>query len=70
MNTMPHELVWGEIYFPPLLLVVALAYMLTILTGSITTRLGLHKYVAFPALAELSLIVIFSGIIGQFITIF
>ncbi|MCG9640188.1 DUF1656 domain-containing protein [Vibrio sp. Isolate34] len=70
MNTMPHELMWDEIYFPPLLLVIALAYVLTILTGSIATRLGLHKYVAFPAIAELSLIVIFTGIIGQFITIF
>ncbi|CDT82524.1 conserved hypothetical protein [Vibrio coralliirubri] len=70
MNTMPHELVWGEIYFPPLLLVIALAYVLTILTGSIATKLGLHKYFAFPAIAELSLIVIFVGVIGQFITIF
>lgn len=70
MNTMPHELVWGEIYFPPLLLVIALAYVLTILTGSIATKLELHKYVAFPAIAELSLIVIFVGVIGQFITIF
>ncbi|WP_060981348.1 DUF1656 domain-containing protein [Vibrio splendidus] len=70
MNTMPHELVWGEIYFPPLLLVIALAYVSTILIGSITTKLGLHKYVAFPAIAELSLIVIFVGVIGQFITIF
>ncbi|MFA0425699.1 DUF1656 domain-containing protein, partial [Vibrio sp. 10N.222.54.A1] len=31
---------------------------------------GLHKYVAFPAIAELSLIVIFTGAIGHFITIF
>ena len=69
MNTMPHELVWGEIYFPPLLLVIALAYMLTILTGSIATKFGLHKYVGFPALAEISLIVIFTGVIGQFIPI-
>lgn len=69
MKTMPHELVWGEIYFPPLLLVIALAYMLTVLTGSIAVRLGLHKYVAFPALAELSLIVIFTGVLGQFIPI-
>ncbi|MGF1846788.1 DUF1656 domain-containing protein [Vibrio lentus] len=69
MNTMPHELVWGEIYFPPLLLVIALAYMLTILTGSIATKFGLHNYVAFPALAEISLIVIFTGVIGQFIPI-
>ncbi|MEZ8020990.1 DUF1656 domain-containing protein [Vibrio splendidus] len=70
MNTMPHELVWGEVYFPPLLLVIALAYILTILTGSITTKFGLHKYVAFPAVAEVSLIVIFTGFIGQFIPIF
>ncbi|MEZ9070250.1 DUF1656 domain-containing protein [Vibrio splendidus] len=70
MNTMPHELVWGEVYFPPLLLVIALAYILTILTGSITTKFGLHKYVAFPAIAETSLIVIFTGFIGQFIPIF
>ncbi|MGF1825277.1 DUF1656 domain-containing protein [Vibrio splendidus] len=70
MNTMPHELVWGEIYFPPLLLVIALAYVLTILTGSIATKLGLHKYVVFPAIAEISLLVIFVGVIGQFITIF
>ncbi|MFS1908400.1 DUF1656 domain-containing protein [Vibrio lentus] len=69
MNTMPHELVWGEIYFPPLLLVIALAYIVTILTGSIATKFGLHKYVAFPALAEISLIVIFTGVIGQFIPI-
>jgi hypothetical protein len=67
---MPHELVWGEVYFPPLLLVIALAYILTMLTGLIATRFGLHKYVAFPAIAELSLIVIFTGAIGHFITIF
>jgi hypothetical protein len=70
MNSMPHELVWGEVYFPPLLLVITLAYMLTILVGTVATKLGLHKYVAFPALVELSLIVIFTGVIGQFITIF
>ncbi|MGP8304893.1 DUF1656 domain-containing protein [Vibrio sp. YIC-376] len=70
MNTMPHELVWGEIYFPPLLLVIGLAYVLTTLVASCATRLGLYKYVAFPALAELSLIVIFTGIIGHYITIF
>ncbi len=70
MNAMPHELVWGEIYFPPLLLVVGLAYVLTTLVTSYATRWGLHKYVAFPALAELSLIVIFTGVIGHYITIF
>lgn len=70
MSIMPHELVWGEVYFPPLLLVIALAYILTLLVGTIATKVGLHKHIAFPALAEISLIVIFTGFIGQFITIF
>ncbi|EMK3392084.1 DUF1656 domain-containing protein [Vibrio parahaemolyticus] len=69
MYTMPHELMWGEVYFPPLLLVIALAYLLTILVGAGITKLGFHKYIAFPALAEISLIVIFTGVISRFITI-
>ncbi|WP_394142300.1 DUF1656 domain-containing protein [Vibrio chagasii] len=69
MNTMPHELVWGEVYFPPLLLVVALAYLLTMLAGAIATKFGLHKFVAFPAIAEVCLIVLFTGAIGLFIPI-
>lgn len=69
MNTMPHELVWGEVYFPPLLLVVALAYLLAMLTGAIATKFGLHKFVAFPAIAEVCLIVLFTGAIGLFIPI-
>lgn len=69
MNTMPHELVWGEVYFPPLLLVIALAYALTMVTGSLVTKLGLYKFVAFPAVAEICLIVLFTGAIGLFIPI-
>ncbi len=65
MNTMPHELVWGEIYFPPLLLVIGLAYVLTTMVTSLATRCGLHKYVAFPALAELSLIVILPALLAN-----
>lgn len=70
MNTVPHELIWGEVYFPPLLLVVALAYGLTLILGSLSTKLGFYKYIASPALAELCVIVILTGVIGQFIPIF
>lgn len=69
MNTMPHELVWGEVYFPPFLLVIALAYALTMVTGSLATKFGLHKFVAFPAIAEICLVVLFTGVIGLFIPI-
>ncbi|MDE1326857.1 DUF1656 domain-containing protein [Vibrio aestuarianus] len=70
MNAVPHELAWGEIYIPPLLLVVVIAYVLASTTSLIMAKLGWHKYVAHPALAEFSLVIIFTGIIGQFITTF
>lgn len=70
MPPIPHELVWGEIYFPPLLLVVALAYGLTMLVTNAVVKTGLYRYVAHPAITEISLVVIFTGLIGQFIHIF
>lgn len=70
MNLMPHEMTWGDVYFPPLLLVVALAYGLMILTSHFASRLGLLKYVAHPAVAEICLVIIYVGVLGQFITIF
>jgi hypothetical protein len=66
---MPHELIFGEVYLPPLLFVVALAYILTSVVSSIFVRLGWYSYIAIPAIAELSIMVIFTGIIGQFISI-
>ncbi|MGB6135236.1 MAG: DUF1656 domain-containing protein [Shewanella sp.] len=69
MNTMPHELIFGEVYLPPLLFVVALAYIQTSVVSSIFVRLGWYRYIAIPAIAELSIMVIFTGIIGQFISI-
>lgn len=59
----------GEVYFPPRLLVIVLSYILTMLTTSIATMFGLHNYEALPVIAELSLILIFTGAIGHFITI-
>ncbi|GLS90788.1 DUF1656 domain-containing protein [Psychromonas marina] len=69
MTTMPHELIFGEIYLPPLLFVVALAYILTSIVSAISVKFGLHRYIAVPAIAELSILIIFTGLIGRFISI-
>lgn len=66
---MPQELIFGEVYLPPLLLVVALAYLLTHTVTSIAVKFGWHRYVAIPAIAELSIVVIFIGLISRFIPI-
>jgi len=69
MNSMPHELIFGEIYLPPLLLAVAMAYLLTTVVTTIGAKLGWYKYIAIPAIAELSLLVIFTGAISQLILV-
>ncbi|WP_038176680.1 MULTISPECIES: DUF1656 domain-containing protein [Vibrio] len=70
MIDMPHELVWGEVYLPPLLVTVAIAYALAMLVSSVAVKTGFHRHVALPAVVEVCLVVIFTGIIGQFIAIF
>jgi hypothetical protein len=69
MNLMPHELVLGEVYIPPLLLVVAIAYALTSTITFIGTKFGMYKYFAAPAIVDLCLLIIFTGVISRFIPV-
>ncbi|WP_371931181.1 DUF1656 domain-containing protein [Shewanella sp. ULN5] len=66
---MPHEITFGEIYGPPLLVVIPLAYLLMLIASKILTKMGCYKWIALPAVFELSLVAIFTVAIGQFITI-
>ncbi len=70
MNTMPHELVLGQVYVPPILIAIALAYGLTLSITELSTKLGLYKHIALPAAVELCLIVIFTCFFSQVISIF
>lgn len=69
MHAIPHEIVWGEVYFTPLLLVAALAYGFTLLTTAVSIRTGLYRYISHPTLAEICLFMIFTGLISQVISI-
>ncbi|WP_208764168.1 DUF1656 domain-containing protein [Shewanella aestuarii] len=64
---MPHEIAFGEIYGPPLLAVVTLAYLLMLMVTQIATKLGWYKWFAAPAIVELSLVAIFTVVLGRFI---
>lgn len=70
MNIMPHEIALGDVYFPPLLLVGVMAYVLTSIFTMIGVKLGWHKYIVAPALTELAITIIFVGVISQFISVF
>ncbi|MGR5152537.1 DUF1656 domain-containing protein [Photobacterium swingsii] len=67
---MPHEIALGEVYIPPLLLVVIIAYVLASFAFFIAGKLGLYRFIAFPVIAELCLMVIFVNAISKYITIF
>lgn len=66
---MPHELIIGEIYIPPLLLAVSFAYLLTSTISAFAIKLGLYKYIAAPAIAELSVLVILTTFLGRYFII-
>ncbi|GEM79134.1 DUF1656 domain-containing protein [Vibrio superstes NBRC 103154] len=66
MKSMPSEVVIGEIYFPPLLLAVLIAYLATTIFSFVGNKIGMYRYIAVPAIFELSLVVIIVGIISRF----
>ncbi|MCW8345108.1 DUF1656 domain-containing protein [Vibrio sp. ZSDZ65] len=56
---MPHELAWGDIYFSPLLVVILLALVATWVTVIVLNKTKLSRFVAFPSLTFLALLVIY-----------
>lgn len=64
---MPHELAWGDVYFSPLLLVVCMAIAATWITVIIMNKTKLARFVAFPSLTFLAIVVMYVVAIDHFI---
>ena len=64
---MPHEFAIGEVYFPPLLIVVMLAYFLTVIVVFVANKLGWQRAIVMPALVELCMVAIFTVLLSRFI---
>ncbi|MFA0085739.1 hypothetical protein BCU70_06340 [Vibrio sp. 10N.286.49.C2] len=63
---MPHELAWGDIYFSPLLLVLVIALCATWITVIILNKTKLARFVVFPSLTFLALLVVYVVAIDSF----
>ncbi len=63
----PHEIAFGDVLLPPLLLAIAIAYACALITARGLARLGLHRLIVVPALFELSLTAIYTVLIGTFL---
>ena len=66
MNKFPHELVAGDVYFSPVLLVVILAFFLTAFTTLLLNKLKLSQFVYYPALAFLAIMTLYIVLIDKF----
>jgi hypothetical protein len=67
MTYIPHEFAIGEVYLPPLLVAAFLGLIAAMLTARLLNRYRLTRYFFYPPLVFLSLVAIYTTIIGTFI---
>ena len=63
---MPHELPWGDVYFSPFLLVLILAVTVTWITVIILNKTRLSRFIAFPSLTFIAIMVFYVVAIDSF----
>ncbi|OQQ06278.1 DUF1656 domain-containing protein [Vibrio campbellii] len=63
---MPHELSWGDVYFSPFLLVLILAVTATWITVIILNKTRLSRFIAFPSLTFIAIMVFYVVAIDRF----
>jgi hypothetical protein len=67
MTPIPHEFAIGGVYMPPLLVAGLFGIIAAMLTTRLLNRYRLSKYFFYPPLVYLSLMVIYTVLIGTFI---
>ena len=68
MNLIPSEFNIGGVFVPPLLVAAALALVATALTAVALNRYRLSRWFFYPPLVYLAMLVIYTVLIGSFIT--
>ncbi|MGX9457069.1 DUF1656 domain-containing protein [Photobacterium damselae subsp. damselae] len=63
---MPHELSMGDIYYSPVLLVVVLSLVATWITVVILNKTRLSRFIAYPSLTFLAIMVFYLVAIDTF----
>jgi hypothetical protein len=67
MNLIPSELAIGDVYLPPLLIATLLGMVLAWLTAHLLNRYRLSRFLFYPPLVLLALVVIYTVLIGTFV---
>jgi hypothetical protein len=64
MNSVPHDFVIGEVYLPPVLVAATLGLLAAMATAFLLNRFRLSNHFFYPPLVFLSLVVIYTFLIG------
>ncbi len=67
MLPVPSEFDLFGVYLEPLLVAAILAFILTVITANTLNRFRLSRFIAHPALAFISIVAIYTTIIGTFL---
>ena len=67
MNRIPHEIAIGGVFMPPLLVAGTLGVIAAVITAQLLNRYRLSRYLYYPPLVLIALMVIYTVIIGTFI---
>jgi hypothetical protein len=67
MNPIPHEFTIGGVYFPPLLIASILGALAAWLSVMLLNRYRLSRFLYYPPLIFVALVVIYTVLIGTFV---
>lgn len=66
MSLTPHEIAFGEVLMPPLLVAGTLGVIAALITAHLLNRYRLSRHFAHPPLVLVALTVIYTVILGTF----
>ncbi len=66
MNSVPHELSWGDVYLSPWVPVFSLALIGAWLTVTALNKLRLSRYIMFPSTTFLALMALYVLLMNAF----
>lgn len=67
MSLVPHEFAIGGVYMPPMLVAAVLAVLAAVVTARLLNRFRLSRYFFYPPAVLLSMVIIYTVLIGTFV---
>lgn len=64
MHTIPHELVFGDLFLPPLLVAAIVGTIIAMIIARLLNRLRLSRYFFYPPLVFVALVVVLTVVVG------